>query len=266
MFGDGVLRIEAEGSLRIVTLCRPDALNAVDAELHNALAYVWDAIDQDRDARAVVLTGEGRAFCAGGDIGWLKELAADSLERRRALREGKRIVTSMLQFPLPVVAAINGPAVGLGCSIAVMCDCVLMSERAFLQDPHVSVGLTAADGGAGLWPAMIHVLAAKYYLLTGSRIPADEAVRIGLANRVVPLTGLADEARAVAGQLASMPQEALQDTKRAINLHLERALVGVLDYGFASESETFVSESHRSALARLPGGGDGSARERTASE
>src|SRR5260221_12884219 len=111
----------------------------------------------------------------------------------------------MVRFPLPVIAAVNGPAVGLGCSLAVACDLVFMSELAFLADPHVTVGLVAGDGGAALWPLLTSMLRAKEYLFTGDRIPATVAVELGLANRVVASDTLVADAIAVAHRLASMP-------------------------------------------------------------
>src|SRR5699024_10983142 len=132
--------------------------------------------------------------------------------------------------PLPVVAAVNGPAVGLGTSLAACSDIVLISESAYLSDPHVGVGLTAADGGAPTWPLLMSMLRAKEYLLTSARIPAQKAVEIGLANRVTPDGDTLDEAIALAEKIAQQPPHAVQTTKRALNIHLTRAVTGVLEY------------------------------------
>jgi enoyl-CoA hydratase len=178
--------VDSDGPVRIVRLNRPEALNAADDALHARLASVWDELAQDTACRAVVLTGQGRAFSAGGDFGVLKGMNESEPYRRKVLDEGARIVRSMAGFPLPIVAAVNGPAVGLGCSLAGLCDIVLIEESAYLADPHVSVGLVAGDGGAITWPALMSLLKAKEYLFLGDRIPAHVAVELGLANRVVP--------------------------------------------------------------------------------
>lgn len=245
------LTLERRGSIRILTLNRPDRLNSVNEPLHDALAGVWPLLAQDRDARAVVLTGAGDAFSAGGDISWFSDLSSDADLRRRTLDQGRKIIDELLRFPLPIVAAVNGPATGLGCSLAVMCDIVLMAEGAFYADPHVSVGLVAADGGAPAWPVLMSILKAKEYLYTGDRIPAEEAVRLGLANRVVPRDSLHDEALALAERLAGLPPQALQATKRTINLHMERAMRGLLEYAFAAEMDSFTTPEHQAAVARF---------------
>jgi enoyl-CoA hydratase len=139
---------------------------------------------------------------------------------------------------------VNGPAVGFGCSVALLCDMVLIAENAFLKDPHVGVGLVAADGGALAWPLMTSILRAKEYLFLGKQISASEAVALGLANRVVPKGAALDEGLALAHELAKLPSQALQDTKRALNLHLERAFSGVLEYAISAETEAMNSADH----------------------
>ncbi len=182
---NAVLTIERDESIAIVRLNRPDALNAANDELHRRLAEVWLELAREPDLGAVVLTGNGRAFCAGGDMGVLDRMNRDTAYRDATLREARQIVERLVQFPVPIVAAVNGPAVGLGCSLAGLSDIVLMEESAYMADPHVSVGLVAADGGALTWPAMMSLLKAKEYLYTGDRIPAAVAVELGIANRVV---------------------------------------------------------------------------------
>ncbi len=134
----------------------------------------------------VVLTGAGRAFSAGGDLNWITSFLDDPVARDESIREGAEIIDEMLRFPLPVIAAVNGPAVGLGCSIAVLCDVVLMSEKAHFADPHVAVGLVAGDGGAAFWPLLTPILRSREYLYTGDKIPAAMAVEFGLATRTTP--------------------------------------------------------------------------------
>jgi enoyl-CoA hydratase len=243
------LLIETRGPVRIVTLNRPEAMNATNKALHAALVAVWRHLAADPDARAVVLTGAGPAFSAGGDMHHFVELWEDREERRSEIEGARRLLTEMVDFPLPVVAAVNGPAVGLGCNLAVCSDIVLIAESAFIADPHVSVGLTAADGGAPTWPLLMGMLRAKEYLLTSERIPAEQAVTLGLANRTVPGERLLAEALKVAEKLAAQPPQALQSTKRALNMHVKRAVAGVLEYALSEEFASFDTPEHR-ALVR----------------
>ena len=182
---DAVL-IEEDGPVRILTMNRPEALNAFDGELHHALPDALHAVSDDPKVRALVLTGAGRAFSAGGNIDDFTAFANDLELRRATLRLGRRLFEELINVHLPVIAAVNGPAVGLGCTIATACDAVIMSDQTFLADPHVTVALVAGDGGAVTWPLNIGLLRAKPYLLTGDRMSAEVAVSLGLATRAVP--------------------------------------------------------------------------------
>ncbi len=164
------------------------------------------------------------------------------------MEEGRRIITEMLHFPLPVVAAVNGPAVGLGSSLVLMCDLVLMSDTAFLADPHVLAGLVAGDGGAATLPAHVSLLHAKEFLFLGERVPAERAVAMGMANRVVPAADLAAEASVLAHRLAGLPQHALRDTKRALNQGLEVAFAASRNYGLAAERYSMADTDHLAFL------------------
>ncbi|WP_420451723.1 enoyl-CoA hydratase/isomerase family protein [Ilumatobacter sp.] len=154
------VRVERDGHVLTVTIDHPSSdLNAVDATLHGDLAELFGALKRETSARAVVLTGAGRAFSAGGDMSWFPRLRdADALHRLRA--EAKQIVWDELDVEIPIVCALNGPAVGLGASVALLCDVVVMSSAATIRDPHVQVGLVAGDGGAAIWPLLVGPLAA----------------------------------------------------------------------------------------------------------
>jgi enoyl-CoA hydratase/carnithine racemase len=241
---DAVL-VEADGPVRIVTLNRPDAMNAFDDELHRGFPDVLHAIADDRDARAVVLTGAGRAFSAGGNVDDFAALSADLELRRRSLRQGRQLFDELINFHLPVIAAVNGPAVGLGCTIVTACDVVLISDKAFLADPHVQVALVAGDGGAVTWPLHIGLLRAKPYLLTGDRVPPEVAVQLGLATRVVAHDELLAESVAMAHRIAALPPQAVQDTKMVLNQHLRQASVSMLGYGLAAESQSHDTPEYR---------------------
>jgi enoyl-CoA hydratase/carnithine racemase len=244
------IAVEADGPIRIVRLNRPDDLNAVNHRLHEGLADLWPQISADREARAVLLTGNGRAFSAGGDFAYLREQTVDLDLRRQSLATGKRLVVNMLGCRVPVVAAVNGPAVGLGCSLVSLSDVVYMSERAHLADPHVVVGLVAADGGPITWPLHTSLLLAKEYAFTGDRITAERAHAIGLANHVCAHEELLPAALACARRIASLPRHALETTKRVLNLHLERAVLATIDFALAGEYESFGSEDLKAFLER----------------
>lgn len=235
-----VLTLQSDGPVRIITLNKPDSLNAMSADLRGAFTQVWQELSEDWDARAVVVTGAGRAFSAGGDVPEFMETVTNHDLRRANFREAGRLVQEMLRFHLPVISAVNGPAVGLGASIAVMTDIVYMAEEAFFADPHVAMGLVAADGGVVTWPAMMSILKAKEYLFTGDRIYADDALRLGLANRVFPAAELMNKSLEFAHRLAKLPAQPLQDTKRAVNLHLTSAANLVLPYALAVEELSFA--------------------------
>ncbi|MFD6858640.1 enoyl-CoA hydratase/isomerase family protein [Rhodococcus sp. NPDC060086] len=241
--------VQADGPLRIITLNRPDDLNAVNDPLHEGLARLWPRLSGDREARVAVITGAGRAFSAGGDFAYLAELAQDADLRAKTIHDGREIVLGMARCRIPVIAAVNGPAVGLGCSLVALSDQVFMGEKTYLADPHVQVGLVAADGGPLTWPLQISLLQAKEFAFTGKRISAQRAVELGMANQVVadPMT----EALAFAKTILDQPQKAIEATKRLLNIHLERAVLAALDFAMSAEEMTFQSDDFRANIARL---------------
>jgi enoyl-CoA hydratase len=244
--------VQADGPLRIITLNRPDSLNSVNDSLHHGLAKLWQRMSDDLSARVAVITGAGRAFSAGGDFVYLNELAGDAQLRAKTIIDGREIVLGMARCRIPVLAAVNGPAVGLGCSLVALSDIVYIAEGAYLADPHVQVGLVAADGGPLTWPLQISLLLAKEYALTGARIPAAKAVELGLANHVVadPVA----EAIKAAKKILELPQQAVESTKRVLNLHLERAVLDTIDYALSAESQTMQTEDFRAIVAKLSAG------------
>jgi enoyl-CoA hydratase len=241
------LVVEARGPLRLVMLNRPDDLNGVNRAMHEGLARLWPQIGQDRDARVVILTGKGQAFSAGGDFGYMQENIDDEALRAQTMAEGRAIIEGMVRCPLPVIAAVNGPAVGLGCSLAVLSDIVLIAEGAFLADPHLRMGLVPGDGGMA-WPLTTGLSRAKEYLFLGSRIPAEEAVQMGLASRVIADDALLIDALALAVRLAEVPAAALQATKTALNTYLDQQLDGAFDAALTGELNSMHSNEHRAAV------------------
>lgn len=238
-----------DGHVLKVTIDRPEsAYNAVNDQLHKELTRLMGALKEERAARCIVLTGSGKAFSAGGDFDWFPTLQEPG--RLEPLRqEGKRLIWDMLDIQIPIVAAINGHAMGLGASIALLCDIIFVAESARIGDPHVSVGVVAGDGGTVIWPLAVGPALAKQYLFTGDPISAEEARRIGLINFVTPDEECVDHAVEYAIRLAAKAPLAVQYTKVAVNKLLKDAANAAFDVATALEIITFQSDDHAEALA-----------------
>ena len=245
------LRLERVGQVLRVTIDHPSsALNAVDDRLHHDLTALFAGLKREDEARAVLLTGRGRAFSAGGDFAWFPALQEPG--RLEALRrDAKQLIWDLLDVEIPIVAAVNGHAMGLGASIALLCDVIFMADTATIGDPHVKVGIVAGDGGAAIWPLAVGPARAKEYLLTGDALTAVEAERIGLVNRVVPAAELDAAAMAFTARLAAGAPLAVRYTKLAVNKLVKDALNVAFDTSTALELLTFHSEDHQEALAAL---------------
>ncbi len=245
------LRLERVERVLKVTIDHPTSeLNAVDDRLHHDLGRLFAGLRRETEARAVVLTGRGRAFSAGGDFAWFPSLRRT--DRLDALRlDAKQLIWDLLDVEVPVVAAVNGHAMGLGASIALLCDAVFMADTATIGDPHVRVGIVAGDGGVAIWPLALGPARAKRYLLTGDPVSAAEAERLGLATHVVPAADLDREAMAFAVRLAAGAPLAVRYTKLAVNKLVKDALNIAFDASMALELVTFQSEDHVEALAAL---------------
>jgi len=249
---DSYSRIKAkrDGDILTLMISNPKLRNAVDERMHHELAQVFVDAQEDTESRVIVLTGDpdGNAFCAGGDIAWMKA-SLEGAAIGPGVSEGRRIVTSLLDVEKPIVAAINGPAVGLGATIALFADVIYMGNTAQVADPHVRVGLVAGDGGAVIWPQLVGYARAKEYLMTGDPVSAAEAERIGLVNYVVPDAELQDTAMAFARRLAAGAPQAIQHTKAAVNMELKRLAATVFDASLAYEMISFTKDDHREAVS-----------------
>jgi enoyl-CoA hydratase len=240
-----------ENGVVLVTLNRPESSNAANEELHGAVARVWVQAAAVPGARAIVLTGAGKAFSGGGDLNLLARMVEDTALRKAIMAEGAVIVRSMTACPLPIVSAVNGPAVGLGCSLTSLSDLVVMEEDSYLSDPHVALGLVAGDGGVLTWPLNMGLQRAKEFLLLGSRIPARQAFDLGLANRVTGAGESVAEATKLAGKLANLPPQSLRETRRFLNQPLIARLDEALDDLLAAETESFDEEPFRANLKAM---------------
>lgn len=235
-----------------VTLDRPQRRNAISPEMHAEIAPLFQRIAEDREVRVVVLTGAGdRAFCVGADFGGMQ----DNLETggyedgHPGLMLGSAaVVRSQLMIPQPVIAAINGDAIGLGATLALFCDLVLMAEHARIGDPHVNAGIVAGDGGAILWPLLLGPHRGKEVLLLGDLMNSGDAERLGLVNAVHAGPELAEAAEAVARRLAEGPRVAIEFNKRLANADILDRVNRLLDTSLALEALTFETSDHREAV------------------
>jgi enoyl-CoA hydratase len=235
------VELEVDGAVAVVRLNRPEKKNAIDSATHVRLGGIWRDIEEMYDIRAVVITGVGDMFSAGGDFNFIDVLRDNLAVRRRQMWEAGRLVKEMVAFPLPLIAAVNGPAIGLGASLALASDLIVMGREAYLADPHVKVGLVAADGGVQLWPHYLPMSKVKEFLWFGTRLSAEEALRFGVVSRVVDDDQVFEEAMTLARQVAALPFAAVQDTKRALNLHIAVAPGALTEFAFAAQSESYLA-------------------------
>jgi enoyl-CoA hydratase/carnithine racemase len=224
------LKVEIEDRIALVTLDRPESKNAVNAAMHRGLEVVFSELSHHPDVRVIVLTGAGNAFCAGGDT---KNYGGrpGPLEILR----NRDLPWAIARCEAPIVAAVNGPARGLGASIALLCDICYMADTASIGDVHTQWGLPAGDGGQVIWPLLVGLNIAKEHLMRGTAIDAQEAERIGLVNRVFPTAELLDQSMACARDIAARPVEGVRWTKLAVNKMLLNQLNLNLDFGLAAE-------------------------------
>jgi len=246
--GYEALQIERQGPVLTVTLARPEVRNAINEQLHSELSRVFDDIDRDPETSVVILTGAGDAFCAGGDLRWLLSMHGDPVRISEAIRNDRRIQNTLLDLEKPIIARIVGPAVGLGCTLALYCDFIYATPDARLADPHVSVGLVAGDGGSIIWPQLIGYARAKRYLLTGDPITGSVAAELGLITEAVPEEDLDATVEAMAQRMATGAQQAIRWTKASINAGLKQVANAVLERAAGYESMSQMTEDHRIAL------------------
>ncbi len=243
------LSFERRDRVLTITMERPDQLNAVNTKLHKELSRVFVDAKYDTQADVIVLTGRGRAFSAGGDLDWMQQAIDNPATFEETGREAKDIVYNQLDLDKPLIARVNGHAVGLGASLACLCDIVISSDKAKFGDPHVSVGLVAGDGGALIWPQLCGYTKARYYLFTGEAMPAAEAERIGLITKVVPHDSLDEEVYGLAERLSKGPLKAMRWTKITTNLPLKAIFHSHFDAGIAYECMSNLTADHQEAVA-----------------
>jgi enoyl-CoA hydratase len=238
-----------------ISLVRPKLLNRFDNQAQIELAMVLEDLAKDDDVRAIVLGSTGKAFSAGGDFALMRAAHDDADSRRETVEAGLRILRSFRDLPQPIVAAVQGPAIGLGATVALMCDVVVAARTAKLADTHVQVGLVAGDGGCLVWPQAVGMLRARRHLLTGDALDATTAYQLGLVTDIV------DEpedvlpcAREIATRIAALAPLAVQGTKRALNQVTSLRAAEVVELAFELEERTLMSDDLLEGIAAFKEG------------
>lgn len=244
------LSYELQEHLVTITLQRPEALNAIDYDLHHELLEALLRLRGETEARAVLFASTGKAFSAGGDLNEVERLQADVARRTALCDGGLRIMHALIDIPVPIVVALHGDALGLGASVVLGCDVIVASRTARIGDPHVKVGLVAGDGGCLFWPAAIGMNRAKRYLLTGDLLSAEDAWRFGLVTDLVdtPEETL-PAARKIADKIAALPPIAVRGTKQSLNALLKARAREAFDLSMAYEFHSGGSEDVLEAVA-----------------
>ena len=233
--------------LLLVRFDRPEKLNALTKQDHEDLARLWLDVDADEETRAVVLTGTGRGFCAGGSIETDLENFGDITHWSETLQAARALVYNILNCRKPIISAINGPAAGAGLTTALLSDISIIGEDVRFTDGHMRLGVAAGDHATIIWPLLCGMAKAKYYLLTADSIDGREAERIGLVSRCVPADEVLTTALTLGERLANGPQQALQDTKQALN-HWIRAAAPIFESSLAHEILNFFSADAKEGL------------------
>lgn len=243
--------VERRERLLTLTFNRPDEMNAVNLDMHDELPEALAFANNDLESDVIVLTGAGRAFSAGGDFDHMEHNARNPGNFDHEARQAKRIVLTMLDIDKPVICRMNGHAIGLGATVALLCDVVFAADSAKIGDPHVGIGLVAGDGGAVIWAQRIGLTRAKEYLLSGELLTAPRAAEIGLINHSLPAEDLDAAVDAFCDKLLGGAMMAIRYTKILSNLELKRIATAVMDAGIAYESLTVRSADHLEGIAAL---------------
>lgn len=244
----GTIQVERDGRILLATFNQPESLNAFGPELHHDVEEFFGELAQDQEVFAAIVTGAGRAFSAGGNVKDMKARADNpGSSLTRSMIGPKRLIQNLLEVPHPIIAAVNGDAMGLGATVALFSDIVVMNQDARIADTHVKVGIVAGDGGAVIWPYLVGVNKAKEFLMRGNLLKGAEAERIGLVNYAVPAEEVLPKARALAEELASGAPWAIRWTKSSVNKILRERLNLILDTSLAYEWLSFQTQDHREA-------------------
>jgi enoyl-CoA hydratase len=230
-----------------ITLDRPP-MNPIHFDLHHELSRIWYDVQVDHESDVVIFTGSGETFSAGGDIPMMQRRIDDPELFNRKNLEMKKMIFGLLDLEKPVIARVNGDCIGLGATLALLCDIIIAVDGARFGDPHVKMGYVAGDGGAVIWPQLVGFARAKEYLLTGDMLDAKEAERIGLINHVVPRAELDAKVDALADKLARGSTKAIKWTKTCVNIPLRQLAHSIMDASLAYEAITNMGADHQEAV------------------
>ena len=243
------LKFDRRGKVLTVTLNNPEKFNSVNELAHSELSRVFVDVAEDRESEVIVVTGAGRAFSSGGDLHYMQEVRDNPSMWHRTVREAKRLVFSLLDCEKPVICKVNGDAIGLGTTLALLCDVTFAAENAKFGDPHNNIGLIAGDGGAVIWPQLIGYQRAKHYLFTGEKIAAKEAAGMGLIHAAIPGEELDATVDAYVDKLLRMPIQSVRWTKQTVNIALKQVAHSLMDAGMAYEMISSQTDDHGEAIA-----------------
>ena len=244
------IKFERKNRVLQVTLNLPNTMNAVGARLHTELSKLFYDLQTDKDSDIIILTGAGKAFSAGGDVDQMKKNNEDGDKFDTSqLIEAKKMIYGLLDLEKPIIAKVNGDAMGLGATLALFCDIIFVNETAKIADPHVSVGIVAGDGGAIIWPQLIGYARAKHYLMTGDIIIGKKAAEIGLVNFSYPIEQLDEKVDSYVDRLSKGSQDAIRWSKVAINVGLKQLAHSIMDVGLGYEAITIKSSDHAEGIA-----------------
>ena len=249
--GAELVHATREGVVGIVRLNRPEKLNAFTGDMRDRIGDAVEELGADPEVRVLIVTGAGRGFCAGADVGYLQELVESGNERdfEKLLRAGERVVTAIRQLDKPVLAAVNGPAAGGGANLALACDLRIMADTASIGQTFSRIGLHPDWGGTYFMPRLVGEATALELVWSGRMVPAEEALALGLVNRVVPTGRLWEEALAWAEDLAQAPPLAVARVKRAVHESLDEDLDDMLATELDNQLTCFRSQDVRRGLA-----------------
>ena len=240
---DGIL-VTAEGGLRIITLNRPGEMNAATTEMLFSYPKLFAALAEDSEARVAILTGAGRAFSAGGDMNHFVKTLDDADFARAVQENARRTIHGFIDVPIPIIAAVNGPAVGWGATMTTLCDIVLMSEKSFIAEPHINIGLVVGDGISVSWPLYMSLLRAKELIFTGDRISPQQAVEYGSGEPRGRAGGTDGRSPRAREKLMKQPREALRETKKIMNRYLHMSAAQHLDVTLGRQLAATMSDEH----------------------
>jgi enoyl-CoA hydratase len=232
-----------EDGIASVVLTRPEVMNRFDAALHEDFIEMIEQVNANFEVRVMLLSSQGRAFSAGGDVHMMREVQSDAVHARHMVRQGHRLMQNLLALRVPLVCAVQGAAMGLGANVAFAADAVVAVAGAKFADSHVVMGLVAGDGGAVVWPQTGGMLLAKRHLLTGDPITGADAKAAGMVSDLVESEAdLLPTALALATRLAALPPLAVQGTKQALNRVLQQRAGEVFELSLQLELDSMRSE------------------------